>query len=88
MRASTSVSCLKHEMGGGHKGVTPAHIKRRQDIERTKRMREDRLRDAKADRSDAELIAQALAEGRLTRLEPGPAQGVLKWGAFGHKVLS
>ena len=64
---------------GVRKGTVPVHVHVIRAPSLRAAYRRERIAQAPALRPDAELIAIALAAGKLTRLPPGHAENALHW---------
>ena len=65
------------------KGQTPTHVEEQRRVAWKQRKHRDRLAAAApAPKTDQEMIAEALAAGRVTHLPDGPAMNPLRWPAF------
>lgn len=61
----------------------PAHIARLQATFWKQKQTRDRLASATIAETDQELIARAVADGRVTHCPDGMAHGALKWTPWG-----
>lgn len=64
------------------KRLSPPHVARQHATAWAIHRRRGRLLDAKATASDADLIAEAVRAGRVTKLPDGYAANAPRWGAF------
>jgi hypothetical protein len=70
---------------GRPKGQTPEHVKSARDTSWKIRLHRQRVeRAGPSEKTDAELIADALAQGRVIKLPDGHALNALKWPAFNN----